>query len=553
MTSCTNDEKTNFDHVEVTKASPSGLTVDTIDLDHLAEASDYADAVRKATEREHALSFREAARAYPWALFWSIAISFTIIMDGYDTYLLSQFYAYPSFAKKYGEFNPAQNDYNVPASTMVMLANLNMFGSCIGLFGMSLFTERFGHRMVIMMGLVALVATNFLTFFAPNIKWLTAGVCLSGIPQGLFGILGSAYASEVAPLALRGFLTSFVNICWVIGQFVAGGLLAGLVNIPSEWSFRIPFGLQWVWCIPVFFLTLWAPDSPWWCIRKGNMAGAERSFKKLSPKSTHSETRDLLAMYQHTTTMETAERVGTSVLDCFKGVDLRRTEIACMVLAAQPLSGELFAYGSTYFFRQAGLSATDTYKLNFGSTAVAFVGTVLSWILAIWFGRRTLIIAGFVLMALELLLVGILHYFNSSQSVVWTQAALTVLWLGTYSATLGPQSFGLAAEVSATKLRAPTIALARLWYTICCIIGVSFQPYLINATALDLKGRTGFVWFGFCILTLIWCIFRLPETKGLTYAELDILFERRTPAWKFKSAKVDVIEESARDAGSDSA
>lgn len=128
---------------------------------------------------------------------------------------------------------------------------------------------------------------------------------------------------------------------------------SGLVNIPSEWSFRIPFALQWVWCVPVFFLTLWAPDSPWWCIRKGNMAGAERSVKKLSPKSTHSETRELLAMYQHTTTMEMADRVGTTVLDCFKGVDRRRTEIACMVLAAQPLSGELFAYGSTYFFRQA--------------------------------------------------------------------------------------------------------------------------------------------------------------------------------------------------------
>jgi SP family general alpha glucoside:H+ symporter-like MFS transporter len=46
------------------------------------------------------------------------------------------------------------------------------------------------------------------------------------------------------------------------------------------------------------------------------------------------------------------------------------------------------------------------------------------------------------------------------------------------------------------------------------------------------------------ILTLVWCLLRLPETKGLTYEELDILFEKWTPAWRFKSMEIDLIRDT---------
>ena len=42
-----------------------------------------------------------------------------------------------------------------------------------------------------------------------------------------------------------------------------------------------------------------------------------------------------------------------------------------------------------------------------------------------------------------------------------------------------------------------------------------------------------------CFLCLTWTYFRLPEPKGRTYGELDVLFERRVPARKFKTTSVD--------------
>lgn len=50
-----------------------------------------------------------------------------------------------------------------------------------------------------------------------------------------------------------------------------------------------------------------------------------------------------------------------------------------------------------------------------------------------------------------------------------------------------------------------------------------------------------------CLLSTIWVFFRLPEPKGRSYAELDVLFERRVSARKFAKTKIDVFAETLGD------
>jgi MFS transporter, SP family, general alpha glucoside:H+ symporter len=54
--------------------------------------------------------------------------------------------------------------------------------------------------------------------------------------------------------------------------------------------------------------------------------------------------------------------------------------IASLVLncAGQVLSGSSFAYNSTYFFEQVGLSTSITYKLNLGGTGLALFVTFVN-------------------------------------------------------------------------------------------------------------------------------------------------------------------------------
>lgn len=54
--------------------------------------------------------------------------------------------------------------------------------------------------------------------------------------------------------------------------------------------------------------------------------------------------------------------------------------------------------------------------------------------------------------------------------------------------------------------------------------------------------KGGFFWAGIAVLFVIWGYFRLPEPKGLTYSELDLLFEHRVSARGFGREKAEALK-----------
>ncbi len=71
-------------------------------------------------------------------------------------------------------------------------------------------------------------------------------------------------------------------------------------------------------------------------------------------------------MMVSTNELEKAIESGTGYLDCFKGIDLRRTEIVCVTWAIQNLCGSAFMGYSTYFYEQAGLPIVDSFDMSMG-------------------------------------------------------------------------------------------------------------------------------------------------------------------------------------------
>jgi SP family general alpha glucoside:H+ symporter-like MFS transporter len=176
----------------------------------------------------------------------------------------------------------------------------------------------------------------FIPFFARSLGVLVAGEILCGLVWGQFSITAATYASEVCPLALRAYLTSYINITWIIGQFLAACVLRGVSGMTSQWAYKIPFAVQWVWPVPLLIGVYFAPESPWWLVRKGQLDKAEVSLKRLAHGV---DPRKTVAMMVHTDQLEQEYESGTTDLDCFRGVDRRRTEIACMAWAIQVFFG----------------------------------------------------------------------------------------------------------------------------------------------------------------------------------------------------------------------
>lgn len=197
----------------------------------------------------------------------------------------------------------------------------------------------------------------------------------------MFQTLTITYASEVCPVALRGYLTTYVNACWGIGQLIGIGVIKAMFPRDDQWAYRIPYALQWMW--PPFLIAgiALAPESPWWLVRKGRIEDAKKALLRLTStnRETDFDADETIAMMVHTTALEEKITKGASYLDCFRGTDLRRTEIVCMCWAIQVLAGNTFSNYSTYFLQSAGVPDSSSYSFALGQYGINVVGTVGAW------------------------------------------------------------------------------------------------------------------------------------------------------------------------------
>jgi SP family general alpha glucoside:H+ symporter-like MFS transporter len=218
-----------------------------------------------------------------------------------------------------------------------------------------------------------------------------------------------------------------------------------------------------------------------------------------------------------------------------------------VAFAGQVLSGSSFAYNSTYFFQQVGLTTDQTYNLNVGGTGMALVGTLINWFFLMpYVGRRRIYLWGMFTMSLILFIIGILNVKTHDSTIGMTQAVLTLAWTFVFQLSAGQLGWALPAEMGSTRLRQKTVCLARNAYYIISVIAGVLQPYFMNPAQWNLKGYTGFIWGGTAFATFVWCFFFLPETKGRTFEELDWLFAKRTPTRKFRTTEVDVFDHEER-------
>lgn len=506
------------------------------------------ESARAAAAKEQSMTLLQGIKLYPKAIAWSIIISTCIVMEGYDVSLVNNFYAFPQFNEKYGELYP-DGTYQVPARWQSGLSNGATVGEIIGLFINGFVSERFGYRKTVMGCLILVAAFTAIFFTAPNVQTLLVAEILCGIPWGIFQTLTVTYASEVCPVALRGYLTTYVNFCWGLGQEIGIGVIYAMLKRNDQWAYRIPYGLQWMWPLPLFIAIYFAPESPWWLIRRGKAEDAKKSLLRLTSlnRETDFDADETVAMMVHTTALEEKMTAGASYWDCFKGVDLRRTEIVCMTWAIQNLSGNAFSNYSTYFLQQAGLSTKDSYSFALGQYAINMVGVFGAWgLMTMGIGRRSLYLYGLCGLCSMLFILGFLGLVPESHKKEGSLAtgSIMVVWALFYQLTVGTVCYSLVGELSSRRLQIKTVVLARNLYNIVGIITNVLTPYMLNPTAWDWSNYTGFFWGGICFCCIVYTYFRIPEPRGRTFAELDVLFEKKIPARKFASTKVDVFHES---------
>ncbi|KAK5659449.1 hypothetical protein OQA88_650 [Cercophora sp. LCS_1] len=529
------------DAAEVEKAPAHTHVDNSADLDEKAKLAEYKAGAIEAENAELNMGVLEAVRLYPMASFWAFVMSTTIIMESYCVFLMGAFVAMDQFKKEYG-VDDKYGERQIESSWQSALQASGPLGAIIGVCLAGPITSRIGYRWATILGLMLLNAFIFVFYFANSLPIMFLSQILEGIPWGIFIANAPAYCSEIVPIKLRAPATQMLQMFWAIGAIIVGGVCYVYEGKLESSAYRIPIALQWMFPTPLAILLFIAPESPWWLVRKGRLEEAAVSVRRLGRASVLTNPEESVAMMRRTIELEKTEKE-PSILELFRGTDLYRTLIVCGVYAAQNLTGNLIANQAVYFFRQAGMDSNTAFALGLITSALQTVFVMLSWILTTYLGRRTIYVWGSLINVCFLVALGIAGSVGKSNAASLAQASLGLIVSVGFTLGPAPASWVIIGETSAIRLRPLTTGIGRGAYYVVNIPCIFLATYMLNPTGVDLGGKCGYVWgaTGFVCFLAAWIW--LPEMKGRSYREIDILFKRRVPARKWKETVVDINDD----------
>lgn len=82
-----------------------------------------ATETQNAISNERALTLRDSFKLYPKAILFSLIFSTAIIMEGYDTNLIGNFYAFPQFKDRFGDQADPEGGRLVSAQWQTLIGN----------------------------------------------------------------------------------------------------------------------------------------------------------------------------------------------------------------------------------------------------------------------------------------------------------------------------------------------------------------------------------------------------------------------------------------------
>jgi sugar porter (SP) family MFS transporter len=386
-----------------------------------------------------------------------------------------------------------------------IVVSIVLVGAMTGALVGGTIADRIGRRSTLVWGGIIFIVGSILAPLSPNVATLIIARALLGIAIGFTSVTAPVYVSELAPPQSRGMLIGLYQFALTVGIALAdltGYWLAG------QHAWRLMFGIGAIPAIVFLFMVLTVPESPRWLFAQNRSEDAEAVLKTYTD-----EAGARLLLEDIRTSLQTKMERRWSALwtPAVRG----SLYIAVGFTVLQQVTGiNTIIYYGPQIFALAGISSDK--NAIFATLLVAIVNvlaTVIALALVDKVGRKPLLYAGVGGMTISLF---VLAYSFHNQAVLGSSlgivaTACLMVYITCFAFSMGPIAWILVSEVFPLRIRGRGVAAATL--------GSGISNFIVSLTFLSLIKAAGntltFAIYGlFCILTLFFVRFVVPETKG---------------------------------------
>ena len=322
------------------------------------------------------------------------------------------------------------------------------------------------------------------------------------------------YQAELCHPSIRGRVTALQQFMLGIGSLMAAWISYGSYigfDGTDDKQWRVSLGIQVAPAGLLAALILLVPESPRWLIDKGRV---EKGLQTLAQLHAHGDTSDpwVRAEFDQIQESITIEREGSakSYLDLFKDrSSFRRLFLACGLQASVQMTGvSAIQYYSVTIYEKIGIAGDETLRYQAISSVLALVAQFMCILFIDKTGRRWPLICGNLGNCVTFIIATILlakfppGSDNSSGGAAWGFIVITWLYNICFSATCGPLSWIIPAEIFDLKTRSKGVSIATM-------TSFAFNTMIGQTTSVALDDESGIGWRWY-ILFIVSLLFPLP-------------------------------------------
>lgn len=440
--------------------------------------------------------------------------------------------------------------FNHPDSSILGTINaIFSVGKILGIGPAAFLVDRYGRKLPLWIGLVALIGCTAIQGAAVNTPMFIVARLLLGFFTAFIAQASPILVAELAYPTHRGKATALYQTSYYIGAIYAAWSTFGCAKLDTEWSWRIPSILQGTIPLIQLSLLIFVPESPRWLVAKGRSDEARSILLKWHGGG-RSEDEETVAFIEFEmkqikeSVVEEQEALRqTSYIDLLRTAGNRRRTLIAVIVGffAQWNGVGVVSYYLTLVLNTIGITNTTDQTLINGCLQI------FNWLAAIMagalmidrLGRRTLFLVSVAGMFFSYIAWTVLTGLFTSNSTKYHDLAPAVvafifICYFFYDIAWSPLLLAYPVEIFPYTLRSRGVAVTYA----STFIGLIISQF-VNPIAMSHLGWKYYIVFC-CILFVLFFViyFLFPETKGHSLEEIAEVFEKRN------SSSVDSTEKT---------